>query len=153
MDAKKETKRGCLGWDWWDSVAWGERCWETKRARAQYIRVITICRGSRDQYQPEVGSANADNPYCWCPPLVRLPRTNTILFQNFECGSDECERCSCDRKFPLEHLRDSGANLNDCRNHVKGFSVFRRISREECEKILMGKSICFDRKRFHRNSE
>lgn len=35
-------------------------------ARAQYIRVITICRGSRDQYQPEVGSANANNPYCCC---------------------------------------------------------------------------------------
>lgn len=43
-----------------------ERAGRACIARAQYIRVITICRGSRDQYQPEVGSANANNPYCCC---------------------------------------------------------------------------------------
>lgn len=50
-------------------------------ARAQYIRVITICRGSRDQYQPEVGSANADNPYCRYHPLDCFSRTNTSCFK------------------------------------------------------------------------
>lgn len=51
---------GCGG------IGWVERARRACTARAQYIRVITICRGSRDQYQPEVGSANANNPYCWC---------------------------------------------------------------------------------------
>ena len=63
----RDSRRGWSRWMRRNRVdEWVERARRACIARAQYIRVIIICRCSRDQYQPEVGSANANNPYCWC---------------------------------------------------------------------------------------